>query len=579
MPATELFPSPFASAHPAPTANFFARSSASRPWWRDTVVYQIYPRSFQDSNGDGIGDLPGIISRLDYLKALGVGTLWLSPIYASPNDDNGYDISDYDAIHPEFGTMADFDRLLAEAHARSLRVILDLVVNHTSDEHPWFVESRSSRDNPKRDFYHWHPGRPDGSAPNNWESFFKGPAWDRDPATGEYYLHLFSRKQPDLNWTHPEVRHAIYQMMHRWLRKGVDGFRMDVVNFLAKAPGFPDAPAPDGAALAFGGHLYANQPGIHEHLQEMHAQVLRHYDVVSIGECHFIDHRIALDYTDPRRRELNLLFPFDLVYESDLHALLDHVDRWHQAYVGRGTPTITLNNHDTPRLVSKFGDPARHRAASAKLYATLLLTAPGVPFLYQGEELGMTNVRFDSIADYRDIEMLNRHRTLLAEGLTETEALDRLRPACRDNARTPVQWDASPGAGFTTGTPWIGLNPNHTEINAAAQEHDPASVLAHYRRLLAFRRNSSALLEGDYVRLSTPVRSLFVFERRAPGEHLRILLNLADTELMLAPDALPPPPAELELVLGNLTTTVLDASRPPLRLAPWEARVYRVLPA
>jgi len=556
---------------PRPKPEVLVRRDGAKPWWAETVVYQIYPRSFKDTNGDGIGDLPGIIAKLDYLKSLGVGTLWLSPVFASPNDDNGYDISDYDAIHPDFGTMADFQRLLDEAHARDLRVILDLVVNHTSDEHPWFQESRSSRDNPKRDFYYWHPGK-NGNPPNNWEAFFKGSTWEWDEATGEYYLHLFSKKQPDLNWTNPEVRREIYQMMHRWLQMGLDGFRLDVINFIAKAPEWPDA-AEGGTSsgLAFGGELYANQPGIHDYLQEMNAQVLRHYDVMAVGECHFLNPAIALDYVLPQRRELNLVFQFDILYEANRSALLDHVDRWYAAFNGRATNTITLNNHDTPRLVSKFGAPGIYRERSAKAYGTFLLTAPGVPFLYQGEELGMTNVRFDSIAEYRDIEMRNRHIALLAEGLSEQEALDKLVAMCRDNARTPMQWSAEPGAGFTTGTPWIGINPNHVEINVDEQEANSHSVLNHYRALLGLRAKSSALRDGDYTRFPSGSPSVLFYERKNARERFWILINLSSEEALL--DLSPPNASLMKTVLGNVVTDV--AFSMPLTLSAWEARVYR----
>jgi oligo-1,6-glucosidase len=554
-----------------PQSPVLVRRNGGKPWWAETVVYQIYPRSFRDTNGDGIGDLPGIIEKLDYLKALGVGTLWLSPVFASPNDDNGYDISDYDAIHPDFGTMADFQRLLAEAHGRDLRVILDLVVNHTSDEHPWFLESRSSRDNPKRDFYYWHPGR-NGGPPNNWESFFKGSAWELDEVTGEYYLHLFSRKQPDLNWTNPEVRQEIYQMMHRWLQMGLDGFRLDVINFIAKAPDWPNAADEgDSSGLVFGGPLYANQPGIHHYLQEMNAQVLRHYDVMAVGECHFLNPEIALDYVAPERRELNLVFQFDIPYESNRCSLLGHVDRWHESFKGRATTTITLNNHDTPRLVSKFGDPELYRERSAKVYGTFLLTASGVPFLYQGEELGMTNVRFKSIAEYRDIEMLNRHKALVAEGLSEQEALERLAAMCRDNARTPMQWSAQAGAGFTDGTPWIGLNPNHTEINAEEQENNPESVLNYYRSLLQLRQSSAALRHGEFRRLESGVEWVFFYRRQDDRERFWILLNLSGEETVL--DLAAKLPGDLEWVLGNLAAPPAPVSA--IRLAAWEARIYR----
>ncbi|HOU89407.1 MAG TPA: alpha-glucosidase, partial [Polyangiaceae bacterium] len=403
-----------------------------RQWWKEAVVYQIYPRSFADSNGDGIGDLRGILSRLDYLQRLGVDVLWLCPIYRSPNDDNGYDIADYQDIMAEFGTLSDFDDLLRETHRRGMRLVMDLVVNHTSDEHAWFVESRASRQSPRRDYYVWADPR-DGGPPNNWRSWFHGSTWELDPATGQYYLHLFSKKQPDLNWANPELRRAVYAMMRWWLERGIDGFRMDVINFIAKTPGYPDStldPAALGARYAHvpGIEHYADTPQVHDYLQEMHREVLAHYDVMTVGECHYLDPERAARYVAPERRELCMLFQFDQIFScGDRAALRRAIEDWYAEFRRCGAwTTTTLGNHDFPRLVSVFGDDGEHRVASAQLFATLLLTAPGTPFLYQGDELGMTNVRWERVEDYDDIQSLGEYHESVARGVSPARALARL---------------------------------------------------------------------------------------------------------------------------------------------------------
>ncbi len=549
-------------------------------WWKEAVVYQIYPRSFADANGDGIGDLRGILSRLDYLQWLGVDVLWLSPIYRSPNDDNGYDISDYREIMPEFGTLDDFGELLRETHRRGMRLVMDLVVNHTSDEHPWFVASRSSRDDPKRDYYIWADGR-DGGPPNNWRSWFHGPTWELDARTGQYYLHLFSRKQPDLNWANPAVRGEIYQMMRWWLDQGIDGFRMDVINFIAKVAGYPDstvAPSSLGERYAHvpGIEHYADTPHVHDYLQEMHREVLVHYDIMTVGECHYLNPARAARYVAPERQELSLLFQFDQIWATGDHrALRRAIEGWYAEFRRHGAwTTTTLGNHDFPRLVSVFGTSGDNRAPSAQLLATLLLTAPGTPFLYQGDEIGMANVCWERAEDYDDIQSLGEYRENLERGMPPTQALARLQAISRDNARTPIQWSAAPQAGFTTGTPWLRLNDDYPEINVAAQQEDEASTLHYYRRLIALRRAEPCLVHGDFLPLS-PDPGPYVYARELDGTRVVVLLNWSSEPVTLAVGEWFDP-TMAELLLTNLTAAELDPERPgELRLAPWQACVYR----
>jgi len=543
----------------------------NRLWWKEAIVYQIYPRSFKDSNGDGVGDLPGILSKLDYLQRLGVNALWLSPVYKSPNDDNGYDISDYNQIMDEFGAMADFDRLVQQAHARQIRVIMDLVVNHTSDEHPWFIASRSSKDNPRRDFYIWRKGK-NGGPPNNWGSFFTGSAWEYDAATDEFYLHLFSKKQPDLNWQNPEVRREIFTMMRYWLDRGVDGFRMDVINFLAKPAGLPDAEAPQdhpSGQPVLDHRLYMNQPGIHDILYAMNREVLSHYDVMTVGECGGLYPNNSLDYVAEDRQELNLIFQFDIMAASDTPwARLQKVDAWYRAFRGRAWNTITFSNHDSPRQVSRLGDDKNFHRQSATLIATFLLTVPGTPFLYQGEEIGMTNVRFNSIDDYRDIDMRNRYALEIANGKSQRQALESLAVQSRDNARTPMHWSADANAGFTTGQPWIKVNSNYTTLNVEANERNPDSVLNYYRRMIRFRKENAAFISGDFTIVDTGSRHLLMYQRGLGPTAFAVVLNW-QSQPCAAPTHLASQPTEL--VFSNDA----DSARNDEHLNPWEARIYR----
>ena len=481
-------------------------------WFKSAVVYQVYPRSFADSDGDGIGDLGGIAAHLDHLAELGVDVLWLSPVYPSPQDDAGYDISDYQDIEPVFGTLAQFDELLAGVHARGMKLIMDLVVNHTSDEHPWFVESRSALDSPKRDWYWWR-----SELPNDWRSFFSGPAWELDEATGEYYLHLFSRKQPDLNWENPEVRAAIYEMMRWWLDRGVDGFRMDVINLISKPPGLPD-----GDSFS----LNAHGPRLHEFLQEMHREVFAGRDgLLTVGEMPGVTLEEAQLFTDPARAEIDMVFQFEHVQldqgptsKWDIHPLKLRdlkatFGRWQDGLADVGWNSLYWNNHDQPRAVSRFGDDGEHRVAAAKMLATVLHLHRGTPYVYQGEELGMTNAPWATIDDFRDIESLNHYAEAVAGGEAPDDVLRALRTMGRDNARTPVQWTAGPQAGFTTGTPWLPVNPNHTEINAETERANPDSVFHHYRRVIELRHTLPVVADGDFTMLLPDDERVYAYVR------------------------------------------------------------------
>lgn len=561
-------------------------AQAKKAFWKEAVVYQIYPRSFMDSNGDGIGDIRGIISKLDYLKLLGVDVIWLSPVYKSPNDDNGYDISDYRNIMDEFGTMADWEEMLEGIHKSGMKLIMDLVVNHSSDELAWFQASRSSKDSPYRDYYIWRPGREGGLEPNNWVSFFGGSAWQYDEATDEYYLHLFSRKQPDLNWENPALRQEIYEMMDFWLQKGIDGFRMDVINCISKTPGLPSVG--DGR-LAWGGEHFMNGPRIHEFLQEMNREVLSKYDIMTVGEMPGVTVEQAKLYTAEDRRELQMVFQVEHMDVDSgpggkwdlkpwtLRELRDVLHKWQTGLAEEGWNSLYLNNHDQPRMVSRFGDDGRYRKESAKMLATLLHTLKGTPFIYQGEELGMTNVRFESIEQYRDIETLNMYREQVHEQGRDPDAVMRsIYAKGRDNARTPMQWNDSANAGFTTGTPWIEVNRNYVSVNAEEAIADPDSVFHYYRKLIQLRKNNGIMVYGRYDLILEEHEQIYAYTRSLGGEKWLIMLNFsadeADFEL---PDHLRH--RDREVMIANYAD--VDAKQPIGRftLRPYEARVYRLL--
>ncbi len=554
-------------------------------WWQSAVVYQIYPRSFADGNGDGVGDLAGIRAKLDYLATLGVDVIWLSPVYPSPQDDAGYDISDYQDIEPVFGTLAEFDDLLAAIHERGMKLVMDLVVNHTSDEHPWFVAARSAKDDPKRDWYMWAPPRPGaiggdpGAEPNNWTSFFSGSVWEWDEPSGEYYLHLFSRKQPDLNWDNPDVRRAVHDMMRWWLDRGVDGFRMDVINMISKTPGLPDGDPIDGGPLGDGGPYFLCGPRIHEFVHEMHAQVFADRPaLLTVGEMPGVTVEQARLFTDPARHEIDMVFQFEHVSldaEGSKWApkpfrlvdLKESLGRWQTGLADVGWNSLYWNNHDQPRVVSRFGDDSpQFRVRSATMLGTILHLHRGTPYVYQGEELGMTNAGFGDIADYRDIESLNHHAAAAAAGADLADVLSALRSKSRDNGRTPMQWDASPQAGFTTGTPWLAVNPNHVEVNAADAVADPDSVFHHYRKLIELRHTEPAVALGDFAMLLPDDPVIYAFTRRLNDVELLVVGNFSGTDAT----ADVPGWAGAELLLGNYP----DAAQGSV-LRPWEARVHR----
>jgi len=559
------------------------------PWWHRAVVYQIYPRSFADADGDGMGDLRGISAHLDHLACLGVDVIWLSPVYPSPQDDNGYDISDYQDIDPVFGDLAGFDELLAGVHARGMKLIMDLVVNHSSDEHPWFAESRSSKDNPKRDWYWWRPARDGmepgapGAEPTNWGAAFGGPAWEYDPATGEYYLHLFSRKQPDLNWENPEVREAVYTMMNWWLDRGVDGFRMDVINYISKDTTLPDGPVRPGIAYGDGSASYMNGPRIHEFLHEMHERVFagRPQELLTVGEMPGVTIDEAKLFTDPARGEVDMVFQFDHVWVdrgadpwqlyplrlTDLKAILG---RWQAGLADNGWNSLYWNNHDQPRVVSRFGDDSpQYRVRSAQMLGAVLHLHRGTPYVYQGEELGMTNAPFATIADFRDIEALGQYvQAVDQEGRSPEDVLTVLRARGRDNARTPMQWDASPHAGFTTGTPWLAVNPNHTQVNAEAAVKDPDSVYHFYRKLIALRHEEPAVVYGDFTMLLPHDERLYAFTRTHGDTTLLVIGNFTGETVRAEIDDAAAWEAA-ELLLTNA------AAPEDLVLQPWQAVIYR----
>ena len=511
-----------------------------KAWWKEAVVYQIYPRSFMDSNGDGIGDINGITSRLDYLKELGVDVLWLSPVYQSPNDDNGYDISDYQAIMEEFGTMEDFDRMLEGIHARGMKLVMDLVVNHTSDEHPWFVESHKSKDNPYRDYYIWREGK-DGKEPNNWGSCFSGSAWEYDKTTDMYYLHLFSKKQPDLNWDNPKVRDEVFQMMNWWCEKGIDGFRMDVISLISKKPGLPDGYQAPGAL--YGDSGCANGPHVHEYLQEMNQKVLSHYDLMTVGECAGVTIEEAKKYANADGRELSMVFQFEHVEANgpmgkwtdervQLKDFKTTMSKWQTELEGKAWNSLFLGNHDQARSVSRFGNDApEYRAVSAKMLVTCLHMMQGTPYVYQGEELGMTNCPFPTLEDLRDIESINAFHELTEAGKVNPEDMMRyIRLRGRDNARTPMQWDGSANAGFTTGTPWIMVNPNYTEINAKTEMEDPDSVFRYYQKIIGLRKKEKVMVYGTYQLLDPDNEKLYVYTRTLDNEKLLVICNFTEEE-------------------------------------------------
>ena len=550
-------------------------------WWKESVVYQIYPRSFKDSNGDGIGDLNGITEKLDYLKELGIDVIWLSPVYQSPNDDNGYDISDYQAIMSEFGTMEDFDRMLGKAHDLGIRIVMDLVVNHTSDEHPWFVESRKSVDNPYRDYYIWRPAR-DGKEPNNWGSCFSGPAWQYDEATRMYYLHLFSVKQPDLNWDNPKVRDEVFSMMNWWLDKGVDGFRMDVISLISKKPDLPDGKPGINGYASF--NEPANGPHVHEYLQEMRRRVLDGRDTITVGECSGVTLEEAKKYARSDEKELNMVFQFEHMdvdadgsnkwsdKKMDLRDMKQVLTKWQKGLEEIAWNSLFWENHDQPRSVSRFGNDGEYREVSAKMPATCLHMMQGTPYVYQGQELGMTNVPFGDISDFRDLDSINAYHELTTQGVfSEEEMLRFLRYKSRDNARTPFQWNDQENAGFTSGTPWIMVNPNYREINAQEQMAREDSVFHYYQKLIRLRKENAVIVYGTYDLLLPDDPELYVYTRTLEEEKLLVICNFyGNTREYTLPEDWQPD--AMECLIGNYKEVKNGRT---MTIRPYEAVVFR----
>lgn len=559
-----------------------------KTWWKEAVVYQIYPRSFKDSNGDGIGDLNGITEKLDYLKELGIDVIWLSPVYQSPNDDNGYDISDYRGIMKDFGTMADYDRMLKAAHERGIKIVMDLVVNHTSDEHPWFVESRKSKENPYRDYYIWREGK-DGKEPNNWGSCFSGPAWEYDEATQMYYLHLFSKKQPDLNWDNPAVRKEVFDMMDWWCQKGIDGFRMDVISMISKVPGLPDGEVGKNGYGSFGPYA-CNGPHVHEYLQEMNREVLSKYDLLTVGECSGVTVEEAKKYASLDGKELSMVFQFEHMdldggetfkwndRKIDLVELKEVLSKWQVSLADKAWNSLYWCNHDQPRMLSRMGDDSpAYREISAKMLATCLHMMQGTPYVYQGEELGMTNVPFETLADFRDIESINAYHELVGGGVLDAQEMMRyLRYKSRDNARTPVQWDDSENAGFSTGTPWIMVNPNYKEINAKEQLSREDSVFHYYQKLIELRHQNEIIVYGAYELLLADDPAVYAYTRTLGNEKLLVICNFKKEEQCFAMPEEFSGRNQAEVLISNYKDAVWAEN---MKLRPYEAVVFRFVNA
>ncbi|AOR22317.1 glycoside hydrolase family 13 protein [Clostridium taeniosporum] len=549
-------------------------------WWKESVVYQIYPRSFKDSNGDGIGDLRGIIEKLDYLKELGIDVIWLSPIYKSPNDDNGYDISDYKDIMNEFGTMADFDELLKLAHEKEIKIMMDLVVNHTSDEHKWFIESRKSKDNKYRDYYIWKKGK-NNQPPNNWISCFSGSAWEYDKETDMYYLHLFSKKQPDLNWENPDLRNEVHSMMKWWLDKGIDGFRMDVINFISKNQEFPDGINGDFSKYSMNG------PRIHEFLYEINEKVLRDKNLITVGEMPGVNVEEAKLYTGEDRNELNMVFQFEHTDLGNgkygkwhknsfkLTELKQILSKWQKGLENEGWNSLYWNNHDQPRVVSRFGNDKEYWKESAKMLATCLHMMKGTPYIYQGEEIGMTNVKFENLNDYKDIEIINAYNDLVVKkGRSHDEMMEGIYDRGRDNARTPMQWDNSENAGFTTGTPWIKLNPNYSKINVANQINDEDSIFNYYKKLIEIRKNNKIVVYGNYDLILDDSEEIYAYVRTLNDEKLLVICNFTGNNINFElPSNIK---SEYKKLLISNYDKCNEKTLENISLRPYECRVYHI---
>jgi len=551
----------------------------NKVWWKEAVAYQIYPRSFMDSNGDGIGDLRGIISKLDYLKDLGIDVIWICPIYQSPNDDNGYDISDYQAIMDEFGTMADFDELLEEVHKREMKLIIDLVINHTSDEHPWFLESRSSKTNPKRDWYIWRDGV-DGKEPNNWESIFGGSVWEYDELTNQYYMHLFSKKQPDLNWENPEVRVALYDTVNWWLDKGIDGFRVDAISHIKKEPGLKDMPNPLDLPYVPSFDKHMNVEGIHPLLEELRDHTFANYDIMTVGEANGV--KVEEDahlWVGEEEGKFNMVFQFEHLNlwkenmeQQDIIELKKILTKWQKGLENRGWNALYIENHDLARIVSTLGNDKEFWRESATSLATMYFLMQGTPFIYQGQEIGMTNAKFETVAEYQDVSSTGIYNTKLAQGEKHEDIMEIIWFMGRGNSRTPMQWDGTTHAGFSTGTPWIGMNPNYPEINVAKQEKDDRSVLTFYKELIRLRKSDDLYTYGTYDLILADHPTVYAYTRTLDNQKAVIICNLTEaTEIV---DLGKVWVAGEQLKIGNYQVATHEATS-SIILKPYEARVYQ----
>lgn len=549
-------------------------------WWKEAVAYQIYPRSFQDSNGDGIGDLQGIIQRLDYIKDLGIDVIWICPMYKSPNDDNGYDISDYEDIMEDFGTMEDFDALLTEVHDRGMKLIIDLVPNHTSDEHQWFIESRQSKENPKRDWYIWRDGK-EGAEPNNWESIFGGSAWQYDEQTNQYYLHVFSTKQPDLNWENPEVRDAVYGMMNYWLDKGIDGFRIDAISHIKKRPGFPDMPNPDDKRYVSSFDMHMNQEGIHEFLAEMKEKTYSNYDVMTVGEANGVSVDEAHLWVGEEEGKMNMVFQFehldlwdtDPAKGLDILGLKKVLTRWQKGLEKDGWNALFIENHDKPRIVSTWGNDKEYWYESATSMAAMYFLMQGTPFIYQGQEIGMTNVHFPSIEDYDDVAVKNMYRLKREEGVSHEEIMEIIWSTSRDNSRTPMQWSDDPQAGFTTGTPWMKVNTNYQEINVKKQLEEDTSVLSFYKRMIQLKKENEVFTYGKYELLLDEDPQIYAYTRESENDKVIVIANITAEKAAFSVEGLEQ--KHDQLLLANYEVAPHEVIS-ECALQPFETRVYRL---
>ena len=548
-------------------------------WWKELIGYQIYPRSFKDSNGDGIGDINGIIEKLDYLKELGIDLIWVSPFFKSPNDDNGYDISDYRDILEEFGTMEDFDRLLEETHKRDMKLIIDLVINHTSDEHPWFIEAKESKDSPKRDWYIWREGKNNGE-PNNWESIFKGSAWEKCEKTDEYYLHLFSRKQPDLNWENEEMRKEIYNMMNWWLDKGIDGFRVDAISHIKKVDGFPDMPNPENKKYVDSFDMHMNVNGIQDYLKELKENTFDKYDIVTVGEANGVDAENADEWVGNENGKFNMIFQFEHLklwdYEGDTEfcpkAYKDVLNKWQVSLDGKGWNALFIENHDIPRSTSTWGNDGKYWLESAKAFATTYFLQKGTPFIYQGQEIGMTNTIFNSLSEFQDVKSINEGKEKLEAGICEKEVLEILSNTSRDNARTPMQWNNLLNAGFTTGMPWLKVNENYKKINVEDQIKDKNSIYNHYKKLISLKKNNKTLTHGKFKLVLEEDKHIFAYLRELDGERYLILSNLSENEKTL--DLSEFNIKNEDIIMSNYK--IIDKKLENYIVRPYESVVYKI---